>query len=146
VPILVGLTEGQAARKLRVDAKLNVRVVDVPSLEPEGIVVRQSHSPGSTVPQGTTVTIWVSNGEAPVAPLPNFIGMEVDVAEAAAEEFEETTGVRLTFTVQEVENSNPRNEGKILETNPDAATVITESASVILFVGVLPEPGPPPDD
>ena len=136
VPILVGLTEGQAAKKLRVDAKLNVRVVDVPSLEPEGIVVRQSHSPGSTVPQGTTVTISVSTGEIPEGPLPDFLGLPFAEAVALADDFEAETGVKLTLVAQHVQVEDASLHGLVIATNPAAGTQITESSTVSVSVGV----------
>ncbi|MGH3649799.1 MAG: transglycosylase domain-containing protein, partial [Acidimicrobiia bacterium] len=136
VPILVGLTEGQAANKLRGDAKLNVRVADVPSLEPEGIVVRQSHSPGSTVPQGTTVTIYVSTGEIPEGPLPDFLGLTFEEALALAEEFETETGVKLTLVAHHVQVEDANLFGLVIATNPAAGTKITESSTVSVAVAV----------
>jgi membrane peptidoglycan carboxypeptidase len=137
VPIVVGLEEGPAVRKLR-DAKLNVSVQEIASLEPAGIVVRQSRSPGSSVPQGTTVVIWVSNGETPAAPLPNLVGMTVEEATEVVEELELTTGVILTFVTQNVEVADSNLVGRIVETNPPPGTEISESASVVLSIGVAP--------
>ncbi|HJQ77245.1 MAG TPA: transglycosylase domain-containing protein [Acidimicrobiia bacterium] len=145
VPVLVGLSEGQAVREARVDAKLNVRVIDVPSLEPAGVVVRQSPSPGATVPQGTTVTIWVSNGQTPEAPLPDFRGLTPDEATEAAETFGIETGVLLSFTTEEVPVTDANQIGRVVETSPAPGTVITASASVVLRVGIqAPPPTQPP--
>ncbi len=137
VPIVVGLTERDALQKLQVDAKLNVTVEEIPSLEPAGTVVRQSREPGSTVPQGTFVTIWVSNGEIPLAPLPSFIGMTVEEAQEAADEFSFDTNVQLDLVPQNMEVANPDRVGVIVQTNPPPDTEISESASVVVFVGVL---------
>ena len=57
VPDVVGLSEDDAEAELR-QAKLNASVEEVPSLEPEGIVVNQSPGGGSTVRQGSFVTIY----------------------------------------------------------------------------------------
>lgn len=134
VPTVVGLDEGAAIRRLQ-DAKLNVSVADVPSLEPEGIVIAQSRAAGSTVPQGTTVVISVSTGVAPAAPLPNFIGMTFDEAVEAAEQLEIDTGVLLELVQQELE-VGPKRVGLIVETNPPPGTEITASASVVVFIGI----------
>jgi penicillin-binding protein 1A len=141
VPVLVGLSEGQALRELRVDAKLNGAVVEVPSLEPAGTVVNQSIAPGTTVPQGTTVTIWVSNGQIPEAPLPDFTGLTPEEATEAGEAFSLETGVMLSFSTEEVPVGDPNLIGRVVETNPAPGTVINTSASVVLRVGVQ---GPPP--
>jgi penicillin-binding protein 1A len=137
VPILVGLDERAAIRKLQVDAKLNVAVEEVASLDPAGTVVRQSYEPGTTIPQGTTVTIWVSNGQTPLGPLPNFVGMTVEAATELAQEFELTTGVQLTLVPQNLAVADPNLVGLIVETNPPPNTEISASASISVFVGVL---------
>lgn len=136
VPTVVSLDESTAIRRLQ-DAKLNVSVQEIPSLEPAGIVVRQSISPGSTVTQGTTVTIWVSNGQTPVAALPSFVGMTVEQANEAAEALALETNVQLTLVATNFEVTNPDQVGFIVETNPPPGTEISESASIVVFVGVL---------
>lgn len=145
VPVVVGLEERAALRALQVDAKLNVAVQEIASLEPAGIVVRQSISPGSVVPQGTTVTIWVSNGETPAAGLPSLVGMTLEEAQVAVEEFTFATNVQVSLVAQDMEVADPNRVGLIVDTNPPPGTQITESASVVVFIGVpAPPPAPPP--
>jgi serine/threonine-protein kinase len=136
VPSVVGLSKGAAVQELRVDAKLNVSVVDIPSLEPAGIVVRQSIAAGSTVPQGTTVTISVSNGETPVGVLPDFTGMTPEEAEEAADEFTAETNVALNLVTEEVPVQNEDRVGLIVGTNPPPGAEITASATIVLQVGI----------
>lgn len=143
VPSVVGLDRREATTRLE-EAKLNVSVKELPSLEPEGIVLRQSYEAGATVPQGTLVTIWVSNGEVPAAPLPDFVGMTVDEAIEAADEFFLETGVLLTFVEQTVETEDPALLGLIAQTNPAPGTEVNATANVVLLIGV--EPVPEPDD
>jgi serine/threonine-protein kinase len=141
VPVVVGQSEGSAAKELR-DAKLNVAVQEIASLEPAGTVVRQSIEPGATVPQGTTVTIWVSNGETPVGALPSFVGMTAEEATAAAEEFSLTTNVLLSLVTEDAPTQDGNLIGRVLATNPPPGTQISEAASVVLFIGVAaPPPG-----
>jgi beta-lactam-binding protein with PASTA domain len=109
-------------------------------------VVRQSISAGSTVPQGTTVTIWVSNGEIPTGPLPDFVGMTVEEAQAAAEEFTLDTNVMLSLTTEEVPVQNEQRVGLVVGTNPPPGTEISESASVVLQIGVTPPPTTQPEN
>lgn len=139
VPTVVSLEEGAARRRLA-DAKLNVAVVEIASLEPEGIVVRQSISPGSTVPQGTGVTIWVSNGQTPVAALPSLLGLTVEEAQEVIEQVALDTNVQLTLVAENLGTPDPAQVGLIIETNPPAGTQINSSASIVVFVGVLAEP------
>ena len=141
VPSVVGLSRGSAIQELRVDAKLNVSVREIPSLEPAGIVVRQSISAGSTVPQGTTVTISVSNGETPVASLPDFIGMTPEEAQEAATQFTSETNVALNLVTEEVPVQNEDRVGLVVGTNPAPGAEITASATIVLQVGV-----PAPED
>jgi serine/threonine-protein kinase len=141
---VVGLEERVAVRRMQ-EAKLNVTVEEIPSLEPAGIVVRQSRSPGSTVPQGTSVTISVSNGETPIAPLPDFSGLTFDEAVEAADEFQVETNVVLTLVGQDQPTTDPNLIGKIIQTNPPAGTEISASASISVLIGVEAPP-PPPDE
>jgi penicillin-binding protein 1A len=144
VPTVVGLEEGVAIRRLR-EAKLTVGVEEIASLEPAGIVVRQSRAAGSTVPQGTGVTIWVSNGETPTGALPDFSGLTLDEALVVAEEFATATNVRLTLVSQNMETTDPNLIGRIIETNPPAGSEVSAAASIAVFIGVEAPP-PPPDD
>ena len=97
------------------------------------------------MPQGTTVTIWVSNGQTPEAPLPDFRGLTPDEATEAAETFGIETGVLLSFTTEEVPVTDANEIGRVVETSPAPGTVITASASVVLRVGIqAPPPTQPP--
>lgn len=138
VPIVVGLEQDEAEKLLRIEARLNVAVVEVASLEPAGLVVAQDIPPGTEIQQGEIVTIYVSTGETPVAPMPNLIGMTYQQALATVQSFELNTGVKLTLVVSEVETEDPGQVDKIIDTSPSPGTQITESAVVTLFVGRLP--------
>lgn len=142
VPVVVGLYEEEAGKLLRIEARLNVTVVEVASLEPIGIVVNQSHEPGSTVKQGTFVTIFVSTGEIPIAPLPDLLGQTVEEALETVRVFELNSGVKLSLFQEKVEVTDPNQVDKIVSTNPPPGTEITESASIVLFVG---KPAPAED-
>jgi serine/threonine-protein kinase len=60
VPRVIGMNVEEAIAYLR-DKGLEVTVVELPGEEPAGIVTDQNHL-GDTVPVGTTVTIWISQG------------------------------------------------------------------------------------
>ena len=142
VPLVVGLEQGDAEDLLMVDARLNVTVIDVPSLEPAGIVVSQSHEPGTTVSQGTFITIHVSTGETPQAPLPSLIGQTFEEAIETISEFELVTGVKISLVQQKVDTTDPRQVDRVISTNPAPGAEITESATVLLLIGRLVQPDP----
>ena len=134
VPVLVGLTVDRARMAL-INAFLNTEIVEVPSLDPAGMVVRQSLSPGTVVPQGTAVTLYVSNGQVPTAALPDLIGLTLAEARAQIEQFELTTGVRINLITRNEPVSNPDHIGRVIATNPPAGYVINQSASIEVIIG-----------
>ena len=139
VPSVVGLTVSEARSRLA-DAKLNPSVVEIASLEPEGIVVNQSVGAGATVRQGSFVTIWVSTGEIPAGALPDLAGMTVEEALDVIRDFELETGLKITLTQQRVGTSNQDLVDRIVETNPPAGASLEGSAQVVAFVGEFQEP------
>ena len=60
VPYVIGMNVDGAVTKLQ-SLGLEVSVVELPGQEPAGEVLDQNHL-GGTVPTGTTVTIWISEG------------------------------------------------------------------------------------
>ena len=141
VPTVVGLLQEEAEDKLKLEARLDVEVIEVNSLEAAGVVVNQTPAPGDEVSQGSTVTIYVSTGETPVTPLPNFVGLTLEQAQAQAQELELATGVKLTLVQQAVEVTDPNLVGKIVTTNPAPGTEIVISATVAVSVGELAADG-----
>jgi penicillin-binding protein 1A len=134
VPAVVGLEQDEAEERLR-EAKLNFTVEEVASLEPAGLVVTQSHEPGSQISQGSFVTIQVSTGEIPKGDLPSLIGLTVSQAIDAIREFETETGLRVSVFEERVETADKNLVGKIIDTNPPPGTRIEGSTQVILYVG-----------
>jgi membrane peptidoglycan carboxypeptidase len=134
VPSVVGLTEEEAKERLAA-ALLNVTVEPIASLEPEGIVVSQSHTPGSTVTQGGFVTIFVSSGETPTGRVPDLIGMTIEDAVAALTAFEEESGVTVGWVQQKVATEDPDEVGRVLRTNPKPGTKVEGTFQIVLTVG-----------
>ncbi|HSK06191.1 MAG TPA: transglycosylase domain-containing protein [Acidimicrobiia bacterium] len=142
VPNVVGLPEDAAVAKLR-EAKLNASVENIPSLQPAGIVVRQSVGGGATVRQGSFVTIYVSTGELPVGPLPNLTGLTMEEAVEIMRAFELDTGVRANLTEQQIGTTNQALVGRIVQTDPPPASPVQGEVNVVVFIGVL-QGSPPP--
>lgn len=139
VPSIVGFELDEAEDKLR-EAKLNITIEEVASLEPVGLVVAQSHEAGSSIGQGTFIIVQVSTGETPTGPLPSFVGMTVVEAIDAIREFETETGVRVSVFEQRTPTTDPGLVGKIVSTNPPAGSLIEGTGQVIFFVGELQGP------
>jgi penicillin-binding protein 1A len=131
-------------------AHLQPILVEVDSLEPAGTVVEQSPAPGSSwtdengnvvdVAQGDEVTLSVSTGLPPKAPLPDFTNMTVEQVVAALDQFKQDTGVELTFTTQQVITAEPSLYGVVLTTSPAPGFVVTYGDPITLFVGVSGAP------
>jgi membrane peptidoglycan carboxypeptidase len=136
VPSVVGLDRTEAVSRLK-DAKLNPKVTEVPSLEPVGQVVAQSLAPGASVPEGSGITVSVSNGVAPTGNLPKFVGMTVDEALEAARAFEAATGVHLSVFTENAFTPDPSYVGRVISQTPTAGAKLTGQASVTIFIGEL---------
>jgi membrane peptidoglycan carboxypeptidase len=135
VPTFVGLTVEQA-RQLAIESRVLIQVVEVPSLEPVGIVVSQSAEAGATIPQGVPVSIGVSTGVPPVGALPAVVGLPFDQAVAALQAFSEETYVQLTILRQDAPTADPAKKGTILAMNPPPGTQVGSGIQVVLTVGV----------
>jgi len=136
VPLVVGLELEEAKLRLR-DAKLNMVVVEIGSLEPVGIVVNQDLEPGVTVRQGSTLTIWVSTGETPVGTMPTLIGMTVEEALVVIREFELETGVKLSLVQQKTDVTDPSLVNRIVATAPAPGDPVEGTVQLVALVGQL---------
>ncbi len=136
VPTVVGLTVSEAKARLS-GAKLNASVVEIPSLEPKGIVINQSVGAGATVRQGSFITIWVSTGEMPVGALPDLAGLTMEEALDVLRDFELETGVMISLTEQKVGTSDQNMVGRIIETDPPGGADLEGSVQVVAFIGEL---------
>lgn len=134
VPLVVGLEQDEAEEKLR-EAKLNVTIEPVASLERAGLVVRQSHEPGSSIGQGSFIIIEVSTGETPTGELPSLLGLTVPQAIDVVREFEEETGLKVSVFEQRAPTTDPNLVGKIVNTDPPPGSVVEGSAQIILYIG-----------
>ncbi len=136
------------AKDVVYSAHLQPVLVEVDSLEPVGTVVAQSPPPGPSwmdengnvidVGQGDEVTLSVSTGLPPTAPLPDFSNMTIEQVVAALDQFQQDTGVALTFTTQQVVTADPSLYGVVLSSSPAPGFVVTYGDPITLFVGAAP--------
>jgi beta-lactam-binding protein with PASTA domain len=129
VPDVTGLSRESAEARLR-DEGLDVAVDEQESDEPEGDVISQSPSGGSTVARGETVTITVSTGRPQVA-VPDVVGMGEGRASGRL------SGAGLTPVTQERPVTDPAQDGVVIEQRPGAGTEVDEGSQVVIVIGVL---------
>jgi beta-lactam-binding protein with PASTA domain len=124
VPQVVGIRE-QAAKFQLQQAKLATTVVKRNAAKPRGIVVAQKPKSGASVPQGSPVTIVVSNGPA-AGKLPDLVGL------AAADAAKQVTDLKLTPVLKQVASKEA--PGTVVAQKPVAGTLAKPGSKVVLDV------------
>jgi eukaryotic-like serine/threonine-protein kinase len=135
VPDVKGQDEQEAVAALR-EKGLTAVVREKASTEPAGTVVSQSPVGGQQIDQGSTVTIFVSNGK--VKEVPDVTGLSQADAESQLEDAGFTPAIRTRPTDQ------PGEDGTVLSQSPAGKAERREGSTVTLTVGQLTTPTPPP--
>jgi eukaryotic-like serine/threonine-protein kinase len=133
VPDVTGQNEEDAIARLR-DAGLSAVSKEKASSEPSGTVVSQTPASGQQVDQGTSVTIFVSNGK--VKEVPDVTGLTQADAVSQIEDAGFTPAVRTRQTDQ------PEEDGIVLSQSPRGSSKRRESSTVAITVGALATPAP----
>lgn len=116
----------QDARNMLGDKNLNVTVLNEESRDVSpGCVIRQEPAAGTSVPAGTTVTVYVSSGFTVSAPY--VTGMEEQEAR------EEITAAGLVPNVY-YESSSTVNSGYVIRQTPAAGTSCSQNDTVTIVV------------
>jgi serine/threonine-protein kinase len=131
VPSVIGETQEDAVARLR-EAGLSPIVRERASSEPVDTVIEQTPAAGQEVEEGSSVTIFVSNGE--VREVPDVTGLPQSEAEADLDDAGFGVNVRTRETDQ------PDEEGIVLSQSPRGGVERREGATVTITVG---EPAPP---
>lgn len=127
VPTVVGLAEADATAALT-DAKLeSKRVEETSATVAAGMVTRSDPTEGTSVDEGSTVTLYVSTGPD-TASVPDVSGM----SQQQARDQLEAAG----FTVGNVtqENSPDQAEDRVLRTDPAAGQAVAAGAEITIVV------------
>ena len=128
VPNVVGEDQESAVTRLR-DEGLSPIVRERSSSEPVDTVVDQSPASGQKVDEGSSVTIFVSDGK--VREVPDVTGLTQGEAEAELQDAGFNVSVRTRPTDQ------PDEDGTVLSQSPRGGAERRESATVSITVGVL---------
>lgn len=116
----------QDARNMLGDKNLNVTVLNEESRDVSpGCVIRQEPAAGTSVPAGTTVTVYVSSGYT--TSVPNVKGMEESEAREAV------TSADLVPNVC-YESSSTVNSGYVIRQTPAAGTSCSQNDTVTIVV------------
>jgi membrane peptidoglycan carboxypeptidase len=134
VPNVVGMTL-QAARATLNEAGFRVATEIIDSAKPEGTVVEQTPAGGTQTIPGSTITLDVSNGVAPISTVPDVVGMNSGVARALL-----TDAGFLVNLVEQV-GPNENNHGRVIAQNPRGGSDLLEGKTVTITVAVAPSGG-----
>jgi len=131
VPEVVGYMQANAEEELQ-QAGFQVSVTEEASSEvPEGEVIRQSPLANQKALEGSTVTIWVSNGPS-----------TVEVPDVRTELEEDAKGILadsgLNYTVIYQDTSDPTEVGRVMDQVPLPGAVVDAGYNVRIFVGRTP--------
>jgi serine/threonine-protein kinase len=125
VPSANGLTAAAATKKLeKAGFKVATQKVNSSSVE-EGLVVFSEPRGGDTVTNGSTVTIFVSQGPK-LAKVPVLVGVQREVA------VQRLSARGLSPSVSEEESASPK--GQVIRQSPSAGTQVEPGSSVALVV------------
>jgi len=129
VPDVRGKPRDEAVRELT-EARLEPRVVEVPSDRAENTVTAQDPPPGQRVEEGTQVRINVSSGPRPIA-VPNVVGQPYESAAATLQ------AAGLAVARREADSNQPA--GTVIDQNPAANSTAARGSSVTLTVSRGPQ-------
>jgi serine/threonine-protein kinase len=135
VPDMKGLSQQDAVTALS-DKGLTAVFQEKPSSEAKGTVIEQSPAAGQKIGQGSTVTLFISNGK--VKDVPDVTGLsQVDAESQIAD-------AGFKPTVRQRATDQPGEDGTVLKQSPPGGAKRTEGSTVTLTVGKLTTPTPPP--
>lgn len=134
VPSCTGYKESEA-EALCEDRSLNVEIVYQEDADNVGLVISQSIGAGTSVEEGTTITLYV--GTEPetttvaTVNVPSCIGLTESDAVSACE----SKGLVVTVSYSEI-SSGSSNVGKVIDQSLTSGSTVEEGSSITLVVGV----------
>jgi eukaryotic-like serine/threonine-protein kinase len=134
VPDVVGQDQNDATSKLREDG-LSVIIRERASGEPADTVVDQTPAAGQQVDEGSTVTLFVSNGR--LREVPDVVGLDQSEAEAEISD----AGFKVSIRTTPVEE--PDADGRVVSQTPSGKKERPRGDTVVITVGQLTTPTTP---
>ena len=134
-PFVLNQPKSQARETLEAQ-DFEVDLQERESDEPQGQVIETDPPPGTSVPQGSTVIVYYSDG-------PEEVPDVVDLQQEEAEQILRDAG----FDVEVVEESDTTEPaGTVVRQSPEAGDVADEGDTVIIWVSTYEEPTETPTD
>jgi penicillin-binding protein 1A len=133
VPSIAGLSLEDARSAIQ-SAGLNAVVTNVASPEPEGTILGQSPAAGTKISQGRTVSILVSSGVPPV--MADFSRFPLNSLPDRFAEFNEETGLNLTFEIVNARTNRPGLNGRVVDQSPAPGAPLEFGQTVTFTIGV----------
>jgi serine/threonine-protein kinase len=134
VPDVTGQTQQDAVAALK-EKGLYAVFQEKASTEPEGTVIGQSPGAGQKIGQGSSITLFVSNGkvkEVPAVTGLSQVDAETQIADAG-----------FKPTVRQRPTDQPDEDGTVLSQSPGGGAKRKEGSTVTLTIGKLPTPTTP---
>ncbi|OZM72596.1 serine/threonine protein kinase [Amycolatopsis antarctica] len=122
-------------------AGFNVERTDRDSDQPADTVISQKPN-GAQLPEGSTVTLEVSNGSKEQIQLPRLEGKTEEEARAALRD----AGWQGELSVQPDPDADRDDEGKVTKSNPVAGSQITKDQAISILVGKSDSPSGTPTE
>jgi serine/threonine-protein kinase len=129
VPYLTGQTRQQAAAALNA-VNLKAAFHMTKSDQPQGTVIRTSPDANQSVPQGSTVNVFVSKGPSKV---PDVVGMQQGAAEQTLKNHGFVPAVKP-------DDSSTKPQGTVTQEVPDAGQTASQGSTVYIFVSTYVPP------
>jgi serine/threonine-protein kinase len=138
VPSVVGLTQSSAQNALEARG-LGVSIVEEESDKPKGEVLRQNPAGGSSVSEGSTVSLTVSKGRETIE-VPDVTG----ASSASARATLSAAGFRVQ--TKEKATTDQTEDGRVLQQRPPGGSERPRGSTVTIIVGRLEEEETPDDN
>jgi serine/threonine-protein kinase len=136
VPAVVGVQRAAAVERIR-GRGLTPSVSEQENEAPQGQVISQSPSAGTSVEPGSTISIVVSTGVEKVT-VPNVIG---DLRPDAVQQLRDAG---LSVTVDEQQTDVEQQDGRVTDQFPPPGAEVERGDTVTIQVGEYVAPTPPP--
>lgn len=112
--------------------------VEVDSTLPAGSLIGTVPLPGTPLRQGSTVTVEVSNGITPVAPMIDLRGLPQNQVGSKVQQFALDNGMTLTWSLTQIATSNPAQYGVVVTTTPQPGEPVSDGQNIVVKIGTAP--------
>jgi beta-lactam-binding protein with PASTA domain/tRNA A-37 threonylcarbamoyl transferase component Bud32 len=135
VPFVLNQQKGEARQTLEAQ-DFEVDLQERESDEPQGQVIETDPPPGTSVPQGSTVVVYYSDGPEEV---PDVVGRQQEEAEQILTD--------AGFTVDVVETTDTTEPaGTVIRQSPEGESTAPDGSTVTIVVSAYEEPSETPTD